>query len=115
MVQGEASGINAIGYSGVGYRTADVRVVPLANDLGTCFAPAAQAAYAGDYPLARFLYIYLNKKPSQPLDPLMTEFIRYILSRDGQLAVIKEGFYPISKTLADEDMATIGIKRHEPR
>jgi phosphate transport system substrate-binding protein len=110
VVQGVASDRYAIGYSGVGYKTADVRTIPLAVERGKCFDATAEASYAGDYPLARFLYVYFNKKPSQSLDPLMTEFIKYVLSKDGQVAVIKDGFYPASKALADEDMATLGIK-----
>lgn len=110
VVQGEASGKNAIGYSGVGYRTADVRAVPLAAEPGKCYPATAEAAYAGDYPLARFLFIYVNKNPSRPLDPLISEFVKFVLSKEGQLAVIKEGFFPVSKALADKDMAALGIR-----
>jgi phosphate transport system substrate-binding protein len=110
VVQGVASDRYAIGYSGVGYKTADVTMVPVAEDSGKCFAATAEASYTADYPLARFLYVYFNKKPSQPLDPLMMEFIRYVLSKDGQVAVAKDGFYPVSKVLVDEDMATIDSK-----
>jgi phosphate transport system substrate-binding protein len=110
VVQGEATGTNAIGYSGVGYKTADVRTVPLAADGGKCFDATAEAAYAGDYPLARFIYVYINKKPSQPLDPLVSEFLKYILSKEGQAAVVKEGFFPISQALTDEDMTAVGIR-----
>lgn len=115
VVQGEATGKNAIGYSGVGYKTADVKAVPLAVEPGKCYPPTAEAAYSSDYPLARFLYIYVNKKPSQPLEPLVSEFIKYVLSRDGQTAVVKEGFFPISETLAAEDLKTVGIRREEKR
>lgn len=111
VVQGVASDRYAIGYSGVGYKTADVKMAPLAaKEGGKCFEPSVQNAYAGDYPLARFLYIYFNKKPGQPLDPLMTEFVKYVFSKDGQQVVIKDGFYPISKAVADEDLKKLGIK-----
>jgi len=110
VVQGVATDKYAIGYSGVGYETADVKAVPLAVQEGKCFAPNAENAYSGDYPLARFLYIYFNKKPNKPLDPLTTEFIKYVFSKEGQQTVIKDGFYPVSKALADEDLAKIGIK-----
>lgn len=111
VVQGVASDKYAIGYSGVGYKTADVRATPLASQEGAqCYHADAQNAYAGDYPLARFLYIYLNKKPNQPLDPLMTQFIKFVSSKEGQQIVVKDGFYPISKALADEDLQKLGIK-----
>ena len=110
VVQGVAADKYAIGYSGVGYKTADVRTVPLGTKEGKCFEATSENAYSGDYPLARFLYIYFNKKPGQALDPLMTEFIKYVLSKEGQLVVIKDGFYPVSKTLADEDLKQLAAK-----
>ena len=110
VVQGIASDKYAIGYSGIGYKTADVRTVPLAIQEGKCFDSDAENAYSRDYPLARFLYIYFNRKPQQPLDPLMTEFIKYIFSKEGQQIVIKDGFYPVSKAMADEEMKQAGIK-----
>lgn len=110
VVQAVASDKYGIGYSGVGYKTADVRIVPLAAKEGKCFDATAENAYSGDYPLARFLYIYFNKKPNQALNPLMAEFIKFVYSKEGQQAVIKDGFYPVSKALADEDMKKSDIK-----
>jgi phosphate transport system substrate-binding protein len=111
VVQGISSDKYAIGYSGVGYKTADVKIVPLsAKDGANCFDAEALNAYSGDYPLARFLYIYFNKKPNEPLDPLMKEFIKFVFSKEGQQIVIKDGFYPVSKALADEDLKKLGIK-----
>ncbi len=110
VVQGVASDKYAIGYSGIGYKTADVKAVSIGIKEGACFEPNAENAYAGDYPLARFLYIYLNKNPQRALDPLMSEFIKYVVSKEGQIATIKDGFYPISKEIADEDIKTLGIK-----
>lgn len=110
VVQGVATDKFGIGYSGVGYKTPDVKVVPLSSTGKTCFEATAENSYAGDYPLARFLYIYFNKKPNQDMDPVMAQFIKYVFSRDGQTVVIKDGFYPVSKTLADEDLKSVGIK-----
>lgn len=110
VVQGVASDKFGMGYSGIGYKTADVKIAPLAVQEGKCFEANAETAYAGDYPLARFLYIYFNKKPQQPLDPLMTEFIKYVFSKEGQMVVVKDGFYPVSKALADDDMKRVGIQ-----
>jgi phosphate transport system substrate-binding protein len=104
VIQGVASDKYAIGYSGIGYKTADVKVVHLAKQEGKCFDATADNAYEGAYPLARFLYIYFNKKPKEPMPPLMTEFVKFVLSKPGQQVVLKEGFYPISKAMADEDM-----------
>jgi phosphate transport system substrate-binding protein len=111
VIQGVASDRYAIGYSGVGYKTADVRTVPLAAKEGQgCFDANDKNAYSGDYPLARFLYIYLNRNPNQALDPLRREFVKYVFSRQGQTVVIKDGFYPVSGDIAEMDMKALGIK-----
>jgi phosphate transport system substrate-binding protein len=111
VVQGVASDRYAIGYSGIGYKTADVRAVPLAPAEGDPFVEAnADHAYTGEYPLARFLYVYINHEPSQALDPLRREFIRYIFSKQGQQDVIKDGYYPVSAELAREALKSLGIE-----
>ena len=111
VVQGVASDKYAIGYSGVGYKTADVRTIPLALEAEeACYDATAEDAYSGNYPLARFLYIYLNKNPNQELDPLAREFIKFVYSKQGQKIVIKDGYYPVSHALAQQDMKTLGIE-----
>lgn len=105
VVQGVASDKFAMGYSGIGYKTADVRVVPLAAKAGAkCYEGTPENAYAGDYPLARFLYIYVNVNPNQKLDPARGEFIKYVYSKQGQQAVVKDGYFPVPKTIADQDL-----------
>ena len=111
VVQGVATDKYGIGYSGVGYKTADVRIVPLASSQDSdCYEANATNAYSGDYPLARFLYIYVNKDPNRKLDPLQAEFIKYVFSKKGQEIVIKDGFYPVSDALATADMKALDIK-----
>ncbi len=109
VVQGVASDRFAIGYSGIGYRTADVRPVPLAIEGNEYVEAEAQNAYSGDYPLGRFLYVYINHRPGTQLDPLRREFVRYMFSRQGQLDVLRDGYYPITATIANEDLAMLGI------
>jgi phosphate transport system substrate-binding protein len=110
VVQGVASDKFGIGYSGIGYKTADVRAVPLASKPGGKAIEASPAnAYSGEYPLSRFLYLYLNFKPGTELDPLRAEFVRFILSKDGQLVVVKAGFYPILKPIADKALAQLNL------
>ena len=111
VVQGIATDKYAIGYSGVGYKTADVRIVPLSVDIGdTAYDANAENAYSGDYPLARFLYVYLNKNPNTNLEPLRAEFVKYVLSKQGQQIVIKDGFYPVSNMLAEQDKVALNIR-----
>jgi phosphate transport system substrate-binding protein len=111
VVQGVASDIGGMGYSGVGYKTADVKFVQVkATPDGECFEPNAEHAGSGDYPISRFLYIYVNKNPNQKLDPLRGEFIRFIYSKQGQEAVVKDGYFPVLKSLADDDLQRFGLK-----
>jgi phosphate transport system substrate-binding protein len=110
VVQGVASDLTGIGYSGVGYRTADVRSVPLrTSDDGECFDAIADNAYSGDFPLSRFLYIYVNKNPNVAMDPLRGEFIRFVYSRPGQEAVVKDGYFPITNAIAEDDLKAFGL------
>src|SRR5947209_196334 len=70
VVQGVTVDRYAVGYSGIGYTTAGVRAVPLTEkDGGKCVEATADNAYSGSYPLARFLYVYVNKAPAKPMDP----------------------------------------------
>lgn len=111
VVQGIASDKYAIGYSGVGYKTADVKTVPLtAKDGGTCFDANSDNAYAGDYPITRFLYVYVNRKPGAPMDPLRAEFAKFVLSKQGQMGTIKDGYYPIPAAVAVQDLKTLGVQ-----
>lgn len=109
VIQGVASDISGIGYSGVGYATADVRAVAIEGPDGNCYLPTGEAASAGDYSIARFLYIYVNKNPNEPMEPLRGEFIRFVYSQEGQEAVMRAGFFPVVKSLADADLATFGL------
>jgi phosphate transport system substrate-binding protein len=85
----------AIGYSGIGFLNDGVRAVPLAASQGDkCYDTSAEFAYTGKYPLARYLYIYFNRNPSQALDPTIREFLKYVLSKEGQTLTMKAGFYP---------------------
>lgn len=112
VVQGIASDKFAIGYSGIGYRTADVRAVPLAATATSgAVAAEAQYAYTGDYPLARFLYVYVNFKPGSELPPLQREFVRYMLSQQGQADVVKDGYLPVPTAIAAEALESVGIPK----
>jgi len=104
VVQGVTEDLNGIGYSGIGYKTSGVKALALARAEGEPYYPADEkAALAGTYPLARFLYVYVNKAPNRPLDPLVREFLRFVLSQQGQLVVVKDGYIPLpAKVVAEE-------------
>jgi phosphate transport system substrate-binding protein len=108
VVQGVTVDRYAIGYSGIGYATAGVRAVPLAEkEGGKCVEAEAENAYNGTYPLARFLYVYVNKAPGKPLDPLTREFVKLIMSKDGQEGVIKDGYFPVPASVAKEELSKV--------
>jgi phosphate transport system substrate-binding protein len=108
VVQGVATDKYGIGYSGIGYKTADVRAVPIAKDAKSKVVEATpDNAYSGEYTLARFLFLYVNKKPGTDLEPMRAEFLRYVLSKEGQLDVVKDGYYPLPAKLAAAQLAKI--------
>jgi len=110
VVQGVASDKGGLGYSGIGYKTADVIAVPLARDASSAMIPATpEFAYTGEYPLARFLYIYVNHKPGSELDPLRREFIKYVFSAQGQNDVVKDGYFPVTAKIARDTLESLGI------
>lgn len=101
VVQSVATQLNAIGYSGIGYKTSGVRALPLSKKKGGPLVDAdPKHALDGSYPLARILYVYVNKKPNQPLPPLEREFFKMVLSQQGQKVVVKDGFVPLPATMA---------------
>ncbi len=111
VVQGVGSDLSAIGYSGIGYKTAGVKAIALAEqEAGKMFEPTIENCLSGDYPLARFLYVYVNKKPGAPLDTLTQEFLKFVLSKPGQEVVVKDGYYPLPAQVAGETMAALQKK-----
>jgi phosphate transport system substrate-binding protein len=100
----------AIGYSGVGFKTASVKALSLSSKPGEkAFPPTAEHAYSGDYPLARYLYLAINHKPGTKLDPVRREFLRFIFSKEGQELVVKEGSFPVDAQTATQSLKVLGI------
>lgn len=103
VVQSVTSSQNGVGYSGMGYTTSGVKMVPLAKKGTTNFVEATPAnAVNGSYPLTRFLYIYVNKKPNTPLAPMEAEFLKMVLSKTGQQVVIKDGYIPLPAKVVEK-------------
>jgi len=108
VVQGVTVDRFGIGYSGIGYATAGVRAVPLAaKQGGTCFEATADNAYSGDFPLSRFLYIYVNRAPGKPVEPITREFVKMVMTKEGQEVVIKDGYFPIPASIAKEEVTKV--------
>ena len=108
VVQGITEDRYAIGYSGAGYRTSGVRAVPLSEQpTGPYFSGTYEEVTSGKYPLSRFLYIYVNKAPGKPLDPVPLEFLKLIASKEGQEVVIKDGYMPLTPAQVKEELTKI--------
>jgi phosphate transport system substrate-binding protein len=109
VVQGVTKSINAIGFSGEGYKTSGVRMVPVAKKPGGEFIAVSPAtALSGKYPLSRFLYVYVNKHPNEPLAPLEAEFLKMVLSRTGQVTVVKDGYIPLPAKIVTKVLGLLG-------
>ena len=106
VVQGVTEDRFGIGYSGIGYRTSGVKPLQLA-DKDQFFDGSYANVTSGKYPLSRFLYIYINKAPGKPLDPLVKEYVKLILSKDGQEVVVKDGYLPLPANLVKEELAKL--------
>ncbi|MFT5199683.1 MAG: phosphate transport system substrate-binding protein [Planctomycetota bacterium] len=111
VVQGVARDMYAIGYSGIGYKTADVNAVALAVDAeAEPVGALAENAYNGKYPLARFLYLYVNKDPKKELEPLRAEFLKFVFSKEGQERVLADGYFPITAKIAERGLAMVDLE-----
>lgn len=111
VVQSVGSNLGGIGYSGIGYKTPDVRAIGVAEELGgELVLPVPENAYNGKYPLSRFLYLAVNYDERKPLDPVRAQFIRYVFSKQGQMQVVKDGYLPISADIAAEELEKVGLK-----
>lgn len=110
VVQSVGSAINTIGYSGVGYKVSQVKLLPIAKSGDNYIEASQENILSGKYPLSRYLYVYVNKHPFKPLSPIEREFVRFIFSRQGQSLVEKEGYVPISSGLANQELAKVGLE-----
>ena len=107
VVQGVGTDKFAIGYSGIGYATSDVRAVPLSSEKaynGQPFAATYENALSGKYPMSRYLYVYINRNPRKPIDPLVREFLTFVLSQQGQQIVVKDGFLPLTSKMESQEL-----------
>ena len=110
VVQSVSTSLNGIGYSGIGYRTSSVRAVPIARNANSDYFEATpENSVAGNYPLARFLYVYVNKAPNSELSPLEREFVKLVMSQSGQGVVLKDGYIPLPARVVEATLQSLGI------
>jgi len=110
VVQAISTDAYGMGYSGIGYKTAGVKVLAVSFDGYEAMRPTAENAYSGEYPIARFLYLYMNVDPVAGVqDPLRAEFVRLVFSQQGQEIVVKDGYFPVPVDIAREDLEMLKI------
>jgi len=109
VVQSVSTSINAIGYSGIGYKTSSVRALPLSKSGDNYIEASSDNAVNGSYPLSRFLYVYINKAPNQELSPMEREFVKLVLSKEGQEIVIKDGYIPVPASVVNRTLDSLGL------
>ena len=109
VVQSVATSLNGIGYSGIGYKTSSVRAVPLSKKGGDFIEATPDNAINGTYPLARFLYVYVNKAPNKDLSPLEREFVKLVMSKIGQEVVVKDGYIPLPLKVVTKTLNSLGM------
>jgi phosphate transport system substrate-binding protein len=98
-----------IGYSGLGLQSSTVRVVPLAENEGMPFVtPSSSTVQDQTYPLRRVLYLYVNKDPKGSLPAAAHEFLAFLMSQEGQEAVIKAGFFPLPVNQISKTAVALG-------
>jgi phosphate transport system substrate-binding protein len=108
VVQGVTADRFGMGYSGIGYKTSGVKNLALATKAGDAYSDGSYAdVVSGKYPLARFLYVYVNKAPGKDLDPVVREFLKFVFSREGQEIVVKDGYYPLPAKIVGEENAKL--------
>lgn len=108
VVQGVTEDRFGVGYSGIGYRTSGVKAVAISETDGGYYSNGSyEDVKSGKYPLNRFLYIYINRAPGKPLDPLVREFAKFMFSKEGQEVVLKDGYLPLPAAICKEELAKL--------
>lgn len=109
IAQGVAADPYAIGYSGFSNVIEGTRALALAiDDSGPYYKGTFQEVASQTYPLSRVVYIYVNRAPGQALDPKIKEFLKFVLSKEGQQDVEKEGvFLPLPRQMVNQEIQKI--------
>jgi phosphate transport system substrate-binding protein len=107
LVEAVSTSLNSIGYSGIGYKIDAVRIVPLSIKGKHYIYPSFEAIRSAEYPLVRYLYLYINQHPKKPLAKIEQEFIKFVLSQQGQRIVKQEGYVPLSVEMIKQTLLNL--------
>ncbi|CNE73263.1 phosphate ABC transporter substrate-binding protein PstS [Yersinia rohdei] len=109
VVQAVAGSLNGIGYASMGFRNSGVKALSLAAKGQDFVLPTAENVKNGHYPLSRYLYLYINKAPGQPLEPLVAAFLERVLSPEGQERVTQDGYLPLPPEMLSQTRKELGF------
>ena len=99
-----------IGYSAIGLHTSNVRTVPIAEKEGMPFVlPTPETVADQTYPLRHALYLYFDKTPTKHLPDAVQEFLTFIISREGEDAMLKAGLFPLPPAQAENRTIAFGV------
>lgn len=107
VVLGVTEDLGGIGYSGIGYKTSGVKAIALSKKGGEAYEPSYANVLSGKYPLGRLLYINVVKEPNKPLPTLVKEFLKFVLSKEGQEIVVKDGYLPLTAEVAAQQASLL--------
>ena len=107
VVLGVTEDVGGIGYSGIGYKTSGVKAIALSKKGGEAYTPNYENVLSGKYPLGRLLYVNVVKEPNKPLPKLVKEFLKFVLSKEGQEIVVKDGYLPLTAEVAAQQLALL--------
>lgn len=98
----------AIGYAGFANQQPGIRIVPIAAGGRQYLSGTREEVARAEYPLTRFIYIYLDRKPHQPLSALQLAFLRFVLGPEGQALVAMDGIYmPLPAAMAEHEFEAL--------
>lgn len=109
VVQAVAGSLNGIGYASIGFRNSGVKSLSLAANGQDYVMPTPANVKDGRYPLSRYLYIYINKAPGKPLEPLTAAFLERVLSPEGQKRVTHDGYLPLPPEMLSHTRKALGF------
>ncbi len=104
VVQAVSKSVKAIGYSGLGQVKVGVKMLPISKAHEPPQLPTHGNILNRHYPLSRYLYLYINKSPTKPLPKAVQEFIRFVLSQQGQALVARDGYIPLPNDMIEKSL-----------
>lgn len=106
--QALASDAEGIGFGGFEEGGPGLHALAVATDAdGLYIEGNSVSASNGKYPLTRYMYIRLNRRPGEALSPVLKQFLRYVLSRDGQEPILYSGYFPLGARVVREELAKL--------